>query len=207
MPLEPSHLKIVAILRGITFDRVVTVGNRLFDAGIRAIEIPLNSPDPFLSIELLSRELGDRCICGAGTVIEPTDVWRVKEAGGTLVVAPNTHEIVIAACSEAGLTVMPGFATATEAFTAIDAGARHLKLFPARTYGPSHLKALKAVLPKDVAVYAVGGIGADDVADWIGHGAAGFGFGSELFRPDYTNEEISARAQKLVAAVSRAARK
>jgi 2-dehydro-3-deoxyphosphogalactonate aldolase len=198
---------IVAILRGVTPERVAGVGEVLFEAGIRAIEVPLNSPEPFKSIEILAKALGERCLCGAGTVLDADDVPGVKDAGGRLVVSPNTNEKVIAACVARDLLVMPGFATATEAFTAIGAGARYLKLFPARTYGPAHLKALKAVLPKDVAVYAVGGVSADDVADWIGQGAAGFGFGSELFHPDYTNEEISARAKKLVAAVSRAIRK
>ena len=205
--LETDGSAIVAVLRGIAPARVAAVGEILFAAGIRIIEIPLNSPEPFRSIEILAKALGERCLCGAGTVLDPADVPSVKDAGGKLVVSPNTNEKVIAACVALDLFAMPGFATATEAFAAIDAGARYLKLFPARTYGPAHLKALKAVLPKNVAVYAVGGIGADDVDDWTGHGVAGFGFGSELFRPDYTNEEISARAQKLVAAVSRATRK
>jgi 2-dehydro-3-deoxyphosphogalactonate aldolase len=201
--IAPKGPVIVAILRGIDPDRAAAVGGILADAGIRAMEVPLNSPKPFQSIETLATRFGDRCMCGAGTVLDPADIARVKNAGGKLVVAPNTDAAVIAAALAAGLTVMPGFATPSEAFAAIKAGARHLKLFPAQTYGTRHLKALKAVLPDDVAVYAVGGVGADHMQDWVGNGAAGFGFGSELFRPDYSNEEIASRARRLVEAAMR----
>jgi 2-dehydro-3-deoxyphosphogalactonate aldolase len=195
---------IVAILRGIVPERAAAAGQILFDAGIRVMEVPLNSPRPFQSIEILAKAVGDRCVCGAGTVLDRADVARVKEAGGTLVVTPNTDAAVIAAAVRSELMIVPGFATATEAFAAIKAGARQLKLFPASTYGATHLKALKAVLPGDVGVYAVGGVGAGQIAEWIEAGVAGFGFGSELFRPDYSDMEIKTRAARLVETAARA---
>jgi 2-dehydro-3-deoxyphosphogalactonate aldolase len=191
----------VAILRGLTVERASSVGAVLRDAGIRIIEVPLNSPDPFRSIEILCRESGDGCLVGAGTVLSVEQVERVRAAGGRLVVSPNTNPAVIRAALERGLQVMPGFATASEAFAAVDAGARMLKLFPAVTYGPKHLRALREVLPAGTGIYPVGGIGAADVAPWIEAGAAGFGFGSELFKPQFTNEEIAARAAKAVEAL------
>jgi 2-dehydro-3-deoxyphosphogalactonate aldolase len=199
MPSELDALPLVAILRGVTPDRIVEIAQALVDAGVRAIEVPLNSPQPFASISALAAAFGTRCLCGAGTVLNTEDVQRVREAGGTLVVSPNVNPAVIAAAR--GLTVMPGFATASEAFAAIDAGATHLKLFPATTYGAGHLKALKAVLPRAMPVYAVGGIGAEAIAEWKQAGADGFGFGSELFRPDYSVTEIARRAKHLVEAI------
>jgi 2-dehydro-3-deoxyphosphogalactonate aldolase len=196
---DPDALPLVAILRGVTPERVVAVAQILYEAGIRAIEVPLNSPEPFESIKALSAALGARCLCGAGTVLRADQVAGVRAAGGRLIVAPNTNPAVIAAAR--GLTVMPGFASASEAFAAIDAGATHLKLFPATTYGPGHLKALKAVLPKMVPVYAVGGVGAAQIAQWKDAGADGFGFGSEIFRPDYALTDIAQRAKNLVEAM------
>jgi 2-dehydro-3-deoxyphosphogalactonate aldolase len=198
--IAPNGPVVVAILRGIAPENVGDVAQTLLDAGIRAIEIPLNSPDPFRSIEKLATLGAKDWIFGAGTVLSAADAVRVKTAGGTLVVAPNTDVDVIAAAIDNGLIPMPGFATATEAFAAIAAGARHLKLFPAQTYGTGHLKALKAVLPADVAVYAVGGVGADHIAEWWKAGVSGFGFGSEIFRPSYSRKEIETRARRIVEA-------
>ena len=193
---------LVAILRGVTSDRILPIADRLIAAGLTAIEIPLNSPDPFRSLEKLVKAYGDGCLCGAGTVLSADDVDRVRDHGGRLIVTPNSDPAVIARAVTLGLLAMPGFATATEAFAAIHAGARALKLFPAASYGPAHLKALKAVLPKDVSVHAVGGIGPEQMAVWRAAGADGFGLGSELFRPDYENDEIAERARLLVAAWS-----
>ncbi|HEY2068905.1 MAG TPA: 2-dehydro-3-deoxy-6-phosphogalactonate aldolase [Rhizomicrobium sp.] len=189
---------LIAILRGVTPERIEAVARVLFEEGVRAIEVPLNSPEPFDSIARLSRAFSAECLCGAGTVLDAADVARVKDAGGKLIVTPNTDPAVIAQAVALDMTVVPGFATATEAFAAIKAGARTLKLFPAKTYGSGHLKALKAVLPRDVPVYAVGGVGAEDVAEWIAAGAAGFGFGSELFRTDYSDDDIRTRTRRLV---------
>jgi 2-dehydro-3-deoxyphosphogalactonate aldolase len=198
---------IVAILRGIAPERAADIGRIVFDIGIRAIEVPLNSPNPFDSISRLSAALGQMCLCGAGTVLNPADVRRAYDSGAQLIVAPNANPDVIAAALERRMVVMPGFATATEAFACIHAGTTALKLFPAASYGPGHLKALKAVLPKDVPVYAVGGVAAEHVGDWFAAGAAGFGFGSELFKPDYPEEDIARRARHLVEAVRRATQK
>lgn len=195
-----TELPIVAILRGVTPARIEGVAGALFDAGIRAIEVPLNSPEPFKSIGILAKAFGDRCLTGAGTVLTAADVDRVADAGGKLLVTPNTNPAVIARGVEKSLTVMPGFFTPSEGFAAIAAGSRYLKLFPASTGGIDHLKAMLAVLPKAVPVYAVGGVGAANMADWKKAGAAGFGLGSELFKPDFSDEEISARAKKCVAA-------
>lgn len=195
-----AELPIVAILRGVTPAKIEGVANALYEAGIRAIEVPLNSPEPFQSIETLAKIFGDRCLTGAGTVLTPQDVDRVSDAGGKLLVTPNTNPAVIARGVEKGMTVMPGFFTPSEGFAAIAAGARTLKLFPASTGGTEHLKAVLAVLPKTMPVYAVGGVGAANMAEWRKAGAAGFGLGSELFKPDFSDAEISVRAAKCVAA-------
>ncbi len=199
MPHEAG--RIVAILRGIEPENVVGVADVLREAGIGAIEIPLNSPRPFDSIARLSTAFGEECLCGAGTVLAAADVRRVYAAGGRLIVSPNTDAEVIGEAVLLKMQAMPGFATASEAFAAIAAGARDLKLFPATTYGPAHLKALKAVLPADMRVYAVGGVGAEAVGEWIAAGAHGFGFGAELFKPSYTRSEIGERARHLVGSV------
>jgi 2-dehydro-3-deoxyphosphogalactonate aldolase len=189
---------LIAILRGVRPDQVVEVGDVLHQAGIRAIEVPLNSPDPFSSIAKLAARAD--WLVGAGTVLSADDVRRAHDAGARLIVAPNCEPGVIRRSVQLGMTAMPGIATATEAFNAIAAGTRRLKLFPAVTYGPRHLQALRAVLPADVRVYPVGGIGAQDLARWRSAGAAGFGLGSELFRPDYSTADIAARARAIVSA-------
>jgi len=196
-----DDLPVVAILRGVSPDNVLAVSEVLYDAGIRAIEVPLNSPDPYRSIEHLSRTFGDRCLCGAGTVLSTVEAQRAHDSGARLIVSPNTDSNVIARTLALGMVSMPGFATATEAFTAIAAGATRLKLFPASTYGAGHAKALKAVLSSSTRLYAVGGVGGDHVAEWMNAGVTGFGFGSELFKPDYSLGEISKRASEIVRAV------
>ena len=195
-----AELPLVAILRGVTPGRIAGVAAALFDAGIRAIEVPLNSPEPLKSIEILARAYGNRCLTGAGTVLAEGEVDQVADAGGRLLVTPNTNPGVIARGVKRGLTVMPGFYTPSEGFAAIAAGAQYLKLFPASTGGVAHLKAMLAVLPKGVPVYAVGGVGAGNMKEWRWAGAAGFGLGSELFKPDFSDEEIAARARQCVAA-------
>jgi 2-dehydro-3-deoxyphosphogalactonate aldolase len=195
---------LVAILRGVVPDRIVGIGDVLYAAGFRMIEVPLNSPDPFASIAALAACNRPDWIVGAGTVLTVADVQRTQAAGGRLVVAPNSDPEVIRSAVQLGMRVMPGFATATEAFQAIQAGAQDLKLFPACTYGPRHLQALRAVLPTSVRVFPVGGIGVADISAWLTAGAAGFGLGSELFRPEYELEEIAQRAADLVRAVSEA---
>jgi 2-dehydro-3-deoxyphosphogalactonate aldolase len=192
---------LVAILRGVTPERVVEVGDVLYAAGFRMIEVPLNSPDPFASIAALAGRNRPDWVIGAGTVLNVTDVLRTQAAGGRLVVAPNSDPEVIRKAVQLGMRVMPGFGTATEAFQAIQAGAQDLKLFPACTYGPRHLQALRAVLPPSVRVFPVGGVGVGEIPAWLAAGAAGFGLGSELFRPEYGLEDIRQRATDLVRAV------
>jgi 2-dehydro-3-deoxyphosphogalactonate aldolase len=199
MPADSAlnQLPLVAILRGLLPANALDVGNAIVAAGLRCIEVPLNSPDPLVSIEILAKALGNTCLIGAGTVLKPEDVTAVRNAGGQLIVSPNCNPQVIEATVRFGMVSMPGIATPSEAFAAVAAGTRILKLFPASTYGPRHLKAMKDVLPKDVAVYAVGGVGADDIATWRQAGTAGFGFGSELFKPSYSLEEINTRSRRI----------
>jgi 2-dehydro-3-deoxyphosphogalactonate aldolase len=198
--LPGAEHALVAILRGVESARAVGIADALYQAGWRIIEVPLNSPDPYASITALAAGRRPGCIIGAGTVLDVQQVRRTHEAGGTLVVAPNCDAEVIGSALQLGMQAMPGFATPSEAFTAIRAGARHLKLFPAVSYGPRHLQALRAVLPTEINVYPVGGTGAPDIPSGLAAGATGFGFGSELFGPDYSIADIERRAQLLVAA-------
>lgn len=189
-------VEMVAILRGLTPDRAIETGQALVEAGFRSIEVPLNSPRPFETIKLLAAA-HPGCLVGAGTVLSAQDVNQVRAAGGRLIVSPNCDPVVIRHALGFGMRVMPGIATATEAFAAVHAGATELKLFPASTYGSGHLRALKSVLPTQVKVYPVGGIGSQDIAEWLASGADGFGFGGELFKPAYTLADVAARAKGL----------
>ena len=196
----PYDMPIVAILRGITPDEILDVAETLVGAGIRAIEVPLNSPEPMTSIARLSSAFGDRCLCGAGTVLTIEEVDEVRAAGGKLIVSPNCNPAVIRHAVAHHLAVAPGFATPTEAFAAIEAGAKLLKLFPAEAYSPRYVSALNAVLPRDVSVLAVGGVGAANMGEWIAAGAKGFGIGGELYKPGRGTFDIAERAAALVAA-------
>ena len=195
-----AECPLVAILRGIRPEEARAHAEALYGAGLRGVEVPLNSPDPLASIRTLAEAFGDRMVVGAGTVLSIDRVEAVAEAGGRLIVAPNTSPEVIRRSIELGLDPAPGFATASEAFTALAAGARHLKLFPAATYGPGHLKQLKAVLPGAAVVWAVGGVGADDLAAWWGAGARAFGIGGEIYHPGQAPQETAEKAARLVAA-------
>jgi 2-dehydro-3-deoxyphosphogalactonate aldolase len=195
----------VAILRGVTPDEVVDISQALYEAGIRGIEVPFNSPDPLVSIERLSKAFGDKLVSGAGTVLTPAQVQQVADVGGKIIVSPNTNQAVIRKTVELGLYPAPGFATLSEAFSAIEAGATHLKLFPAATYGPGHVRQMKAVLPKTTTVWAVGGVGAADMADWWAAGCRAFGIGGEIYKVGQTAEESSIKAKILVEAASKLA--
>jgi len=195
---------LVAILRGVEPARVIEVAETLRAAGLRIIEVPLNSPEPYASIAALAGRHGLDCLIGAGTVLNLEQLRRAHESGARLMVAPNCDTEIIEGALRLGMQAMPGFATATEAFSAIRAGAGQLKLFPASSYGPRHLQALRAVLPPEALVFPVGGIGASDIPGWLAAGAAGFGLGTELFRPDYSLADIEGRAHRLVDAFNAA---
>ncbi|WOR14265.1 2-dehydro-3-deoxy-6-phosphogalactonate aldolase [Hyphomonas sp. FCG-A18] len=193
---------IVAILRGIRPNEAEAIGQALYEVGIRIMEVPLNSPSPLESIAILANTLNGRAIIGAGTVLTAEEVDAVADAGGQIIVSPNTDPAVIRQSLARGLEPMPGVFTASEAFTAIKAGATTLKLFPADTGGPAHLKALKAVLPETINVLAVGGVNPQTYSDWITAGASGAGCGSTLYKPGDTPAQTAEKARAMVAAIS-----
>ena len=195
---------LIAILRGVTPDEVVPIGEALIGAGFTLIEVPLNSPDPIESIARLVAAAGDRAMVGAGTVLCEADVAAVTGAGGTLIISPNANPVVIAASASRGLVSLPGIATPTEAFAALDAGATALKLFPAEAASPAVLRAMRAVLPQGARVLPVGGIAPDNMMPWRDAGAAGFGLGSALYKPGYSAAQVGERAAAFVKAVAAA---
>jgi 2-dehydro-3-deoxyphosphogalactonate aldolase len=192
---------LIAIIRGVTPEDAEATGDAIFEAGIRIIEVPLNSPDPIKSIAMLAQRLGDDALVGAGRGLDPADVARAKDAGGRIIVSPDTNIDVIAAAAAAGLVSCPGYFTPSEAFAALRAGAHALKLFPAEGATPSVLKAQKAVLPRDVPVIVVGGIKPDNMQPWLDAGAAGFGPGSGLYKPGQSAAETADKARAYVAGV------
>lgn len=193
---------LVAIIRGVTPAEAVEIGRAIFDAGITIIEVPLNSPDPFDSIGRIAQALGEDAVVGAGTVLDPADVGRVRDVGGRLIVSPNTSPQVIAATVEAGMVSCPGFYTPTEAFTALAAGAHALKFFPGEAASPKVVKALRAVIPKDVPLMVTGGVTVESIPGWRDAGANGVGLGSGLYKPGQDAATTADRARTFVAAVS-----
>jgi 2-dehydro-3-deoxyphosphogalactonate aldolase len=193
-------LPLVAILRGVSPVEVSSIGAALFAAGFRVIEVPLNSPEPFRSIERLARDFSGEAVVGAGTVLTRDEVRLVARAGGRLIVMPHADSPLIAAAKDAGLWCAPGVATPTEAFSALAAGADALKMFPAEALPPAVVKAWRAVLPADVRLMPVGGITPDGMAAYVAAGVGGFGIGSALYRPGMPAEEVGARAAEFVAA-------
>lgn len=198
-----ADVPVVAILRGLRPDEAVDVGAALLAAGIRVMEVPLNSPEPLLSIAAMADAFGDRALVGAGTVLQVGDVHDLARCGARFTVSPNTDPAVIAAALDAGMDALPGFQTPTEAFAAIKAGAEWLKLFPAGVLGIDLFKALSAVLPPQVRTVAVGGVGAANARQWLDSGFAALGVGSELFKPGDSAAAVGAKAAALVAAARR----
>ncbi|MGZ2411788.1 2-dehydro-3-deoxyphosphogalactonate aldolase [Sphingomonas sp. F9_3S_D5_B_2] len=194
---------LVAIIRGVTPNEADDIAAAIHEAGIRIIEVPLNSPDPLRSIERIATQYGERTLVGAGTVLRSEQVEQVRNAGGRIIVSPDTNPDVISAAAEAGLVSCPGYFTPSEAFTAIRAGAHGLKLFPAEGATPGVLKGQLAVIPKDVPVLPVGGISPDNMQPWLAAGAAGFGLGSGLYKPGQSPAETLEKSRAYVAGVKR----
>jgi len=190
---------LVAIIRGIMPAEADEIGDAIFEGGIRIIEVPLNSPDPLSSIERLAKKFGDSVLVGAGTVLDPVDVGRVWDAGGRIIVSPDTNIDVIGATAAIGLVSSPGYFTPSEAFAAIRAGATALKLFPAEAATPSVLRAQLAVFPRSVPVLPVGGIKPDNMRPWLDAGATGFGLGGGLYKPGQPAADTLEKARAYVA--------
>jgi len=202
LTLAPTPL--VAILRGVTPDEADSIAAVIVQAGFGAIEVPLNSPDPLVSIEIIARLFGDKILVGAGTVLEPREVDEVAEAGAKLVVAPNADRAVIERAAHRGLAVLPGVATMTEAFEALKAGASGLKLFPGEAIPPEVVRAWRSVLPKATPLFPVGGVTPERIGPYRRAGADGFGIGSALYKPGAGVEAVARAAQAFVRACSEA---
>ena len=194
-------MSIVAILRGVSPEAVIEIADCLVQSGIKTIEVPLNSPRALESIRLLHERLAGKATIGAGTVLSIEQVEAVAQAGGTLVLSPNMNVDVIRRTRQLGLTSIPGVATPTEAFAALDAGATALKLFPADVLGIASLKAWRSVMPQDVRIYAVGGIEAGNAAAFLAAGAVGVGVGGWLYKPGRSLDELRSRATELVRSI------
>ena len=194
-----TPLPLIAVLRGITPAEIDGIGDALAGAGFRVLEVPLNSPEPFASIERLEKRFGKQCLVGAGTVLNVEDVGRVAAAGGKLIVMPHGDTRIVREAKRQGLVCVPGVATPTEAFAALEAGADGLKMFPAEQLSPAALKAWRAVLPRGALVFPVGGMRPDNLEPWWQAGANGFGTGSNLYKPGAAPAEVRAVAAAFAA--------
>jgi len=199
-----AHCGLIAILRGITPAEAEPVGQALYAAGFRLIEVPLNSPDPLDSIRAMRTALPADCLIGAGTVLNPDDCARIRQAGGELIVMPHSDAAVIRAAKQLGMASCPGVATPTEAYAALAAGADVLKMFPAEQLGPAVLKAWRAVMRPPIALVPVGGITPDNLSSYAQAGASGFGLGSALYKPGLSANEVGQNARAFIAAWQRA---
>jgi 2-dehydro-3-deoxyphosphogalactonate aldolase len=204
VPFPTMKRPLVAILRGVKPDEADGIVSVLIEAGMTAIEIPLNSPDPFRSIEIAVRRAPAGVLVGAGTVLTTTDVDRLNEAGGKLLVAPNVDTQVIARAHEHGMVTMPGVFSPTEALLAARAGASSLKFFPASVLGPAGIAAIRAVLPASAMIAAVGGVSDQNFAEYVKSGVRAFGLGSSLYKPGMTAADVAARARATIAAYDHA---
>ncbi len=204
MPWPQVKRPLVAILRGVKPDEVEGIVATLIDSGFEMIEVPLNSPEPFDSIARICRRFGNDALIGAGTVVTADDCARVADVGGRLMVSPNVDVDVLAMAASRGMVTMPGVFSPTEAFLALRHGASALKFFPASILGPSGIAAIRAVLPKDAVIGAVGGVSDKNFADYIAAGIQAFGLGSSLYKPGMTASEVEATALASVTAYDRA---
>ena len=200
MTLELAPTPLIAILRGVTPDEADSVAAAIVEAGFGAIEVPLNSPDPLASIEIVARLFGDKVLVGAGTVLEARDVDKVAQAGARLVVAPNADPEVIRHAARLGLLVLPGVATMTEAFAALKAGASGLKLFPGDVISPEVVRAWRSVLPRETQLFPVGGVTPERIGPYRSAGTDGFGIGSALYKPGAPVDEVARAARAFVKA-------
>lgn len=205
IPFPDMAYPLVAILRGLKPEETESVVGSLIEAGFTAIEIPLNSPDPFRSIEIAAKLAPSHCLIGAGTVLTVEDVERLDRAGGRLMVSPNVEPDVIRAAAARGMVTLPGVFTPTEALAAARAGATGLKFFPANVLGPAGITAIRAVLPKDLKIAAVGGVSDRNFREYIDAGITAFGLGSSLYKPGMTASDVFERAQMTIAAYDAAA--
>ncbi len=192
--------EIIAILRGLTPNECLEITDALIENGITKIEVPLNSPDPFDSIARMVKHAGDSALVGAGTVLTTADVRRLADIGAQMVVSPDANPDVIRETKAKGILSYPGVLTPTECFSALRAGADGLKIFPAFKLGTDGLKAIRAVLPSQTPIYAVGGVGPNDFADWRKAGAQGFGIGTSLYTPGLSTSEVGTRAKAMAEA-------
>ncbi|TIS60050.1 MAG: 2-dehydro-3-deoxy-6-phosphogalactonate aldolase [Mesorhizobium sp.] len=199
-PFPKLKRGLVAILRGLKPEEAVAIGQAIFEAGIEAIEVPLNSPEPFVSIARIVEALPRTALVGAGTVLTSADVDGLHKAGGRLLVSPNIDAEVMGRAMKYGMVTMPGVFTPTEAFQAIRLGASALKFFPASVLGAGGISAMRAVLPAETLVGAVGGVSEKDFAGYKAAGVTVFGLGSSLFKPGMSVDEVAARAGAAVAA-------
>ncbi len=197
---------IIAILRGITPDDAKAIGEALIETGITTIEIPLNSPRPLESITLLAKAFGSVATIGAGTVLSVRDVREVANAGGRIIVSPSFDAEVVQETKSLNMASWPGVLSPTECFSALKAGADGLKIFPCSVLGPSGVKAIRAVLPPETSVYAVGGAGPANFADWIAAGVNGFGIGTALYQPGHSVAQVRQAAVDIVRAYDAASR-
>ncbi len=195
IPFPPMKYPLVAILRGIKPEETEGVVSALLESGLRAIEIPLNSPDPFRSIEIAAKFAPADALIGAGTVLSVEDVQKLNDVGGKLMVSPNVGVEVITAAREKGMVTLPGVLTPTEGLLALKAGATGLKFFPASVLGPSGISAIRAILPKDTMVAAVGGVSDKNFGDYASVGITAFGLGTSLYKPGMTASEARERAE------------
>jgi 2-dehydro-3-deoxyphosphogalactonate aldolase len=195
-----ARCPVVAILRGIKPDEALSIGEALEEQGVAIMEVPLNSPDPLRTIEILAATFGDRMLVGAGTVTDPKQVAEISAAGGKLIVTPHADTAIVRAAKSAGLIAAPGFCNPTEAFALLQAGADALKLFPAEVFGIPMMKALQAVLPPTTGIIPVGGVDSTNVAQWLNAGAVGVGTASSIYRPGDDHQIVRLKAKLLIEA-------